>query len=157
MPKKPSYATVVIETVRKSGMASRAHIAKQAKSRGCDKSTLLKNAIKKESKNGTIEFSDKSYILGAKARAQLKQDDAERYTKALEQAQEARDMATKQKAAVRERAEAQYAANTLAARTGPASSWNRGVSDADESYTKRDRDDTNHGRKVNMLAVALQN
>lgn len=124
---KPTYATVVAETVRKSGLASRAQIAKEAKAQGCDKGPLLKKALQKAVKGGTLEMMDKSYILGAKVRTALKGELKDRYEKMLEKAVRGRTEATEKKVAGRARMEAKYAANYVAAITGAASSWNRGV------------------------------
>ena len=49
------------------------------------------------------------------------------YEKRLEEAKREREEAAGKKAAGRARAEARYATNYVAAITGPASSWNRGV------------------------------
>ena len=127
--KKPSYAKVVTDIVRESGMASRAYIGKQAKLRGCEKSKLLANALKKALENKTIEFSAKSYVLGQKTRDALDSAAAKQYTERLQEKMDARDEAADKKAAGRERAEERYRANIIAAMTEPASAWNRGVAD----------------------------
>lgn len=116
-----------MDTVIKMGVASRAEVGKAGKAAGCGKGPLLKVALQKGVKNGVLEMYGKSYVLGAKARDVMKGGLWDAYEKRLEEAKREREEAAEKKAAGRARAEARYATNYVAAITGPASSWNRGV------------------------------
>ena len=125
MGKKMTYKDKIKKIVQDHGLISRAKLGQQAKKDGYDNSSKMRIVIKQCLKDNILAHSDKSYILGPKARDQLGTGLKEQYTTDLQRAMQARKILIEEKAAGRERAEKQYATNIDAAKNGPVSFWNR--------------------------------